>query len=78
MVNRWFTVVYHRVIHNNGHLTLNAFISWHGRFTTVIILCQYELSKWFFQKFLSVFKGASLSLFFLAFQTILDKNVEKR
>ena len=38
MVNRWFTVVNRRVIHRNGHLTLNGFISWHGSFTTVIIL----------------------------------------
>ena len=38
MVNRWSTVVYRRMIHSNGHLTLNGFISWHGSFTTVIIL----------------------------------------
>ena len=38
IVNRWFTVIYRRVIHSNGHLTLNGFISWHGSMTTVIIL----------------------------------------
>ena len=38
IINHWFTVVYCRVIHRNGHLALNGFISWDGSFTTVIIL----------------------------------------
>ena len=38
MVSHCFTDVYHRVIHSNGHLALDGFISWHGSLTTLIIL----------------------------------------
>ena len=63
MVNHWFTVVYRRVIHSNGHFTVNACISWHGSFTTVIMSWQSELSKWLSQKCLSILKGEFLSFF---------------
>ena len=77
MVNRWFTVVNRRVIQRNGHLTLNGFISWHGSFTTVIILSQSEPSKWFSLKFLSILKGESLSFCSLLFRQFWTKMLRK-
>ena len=77
MVNHWSTVVYRRVIHCNGYLTLNGFIYWHGSFTTVIILLQSKPSKWVSKRFSSILKGESFH-FCPCFSESSGQNVEKK